>query len=567
MSRSPLHLESALLAGLPVVNHFVDRLGLDDLLDRYVPHTDRRCRLAPATALGLLLRNVLLRRAPLYALGEWAAPFEAVELRLAPGQGCLLNDDRVGRTLDYLFDADRASLLTEVVVRAVRAFDVDLEQLHNDSTTVTFAGQYTAARGGQRRGRPTLRVTHGHNKDHRPDLKQILWILTVSADGAVPVHFRTADGNTTDDQTHIETWALLHRLVGRPDFLYVADCKLCTRPAMAHIAGQGGRFLTVLPRTRREDAWFRDWMQTHDPEWVEVRRRRHPRRHGPPDVYRVLESPVRSAEGYRIVWVWSSLKAEQDARSRQERIEKGIVAVEALETRLRGKRARFRDRATVAQAVDTDLRLAGAGRWLTVTISEVLEDSFHQERPGRPSTGTRYLRSRRPRFHLDWKPHADTIDYDARTDGMFPLLTNCDDLPAADLLEKYKYQPRLEKRHEQLKTVRAVAPVLLKSVTRIEALMMIYFLALLVDALIEREMRRAMAAASIKSLPLYPEDRDCQAPTTDRLLDLFRDLQRHRLFRRHQLLQVFEPQLSDQQKQILTLLGVSPSAYAVAGRQ
>jgi hypothetical protein len=97
--------------------------------------------------------------------------------------------------------------------------------------------------------------------------------------------------------------------------------------------------------------------------------------------------------------------------------------------------------------------------------------------------------------------------------------------------------------------------------------MTVYFLALLVDALIERQMRRAMAAASIKSLPLYPEDRDCTAPTTDRLLDLLRDLQRHRLFRGRQLVRVFEPQLSDAHKQILTLLGVPLSAYTLATPQ
>jgi transposase len=563
MKSASLHLRSTHIAGLPVVNHFFDRLGLDELLDRYVPHPDQRCQLSPAVGLGLMVRNVLLGRAPLYALEEWAAPFEPSLLRLAPEQVRLLNDDRVGRTLDHLFDTDRASLLTEVVVRAVRVFDVNLEQLHNDSTTVTFSGQYATARGGMRRGRRTLRITHGHNKDHRPDLKQILWILTVSADGAVPVHFRAADGNTTDDQTHIETWTLLRQLVGRADFLYVADCKLCTRLALTHIADHGGRFLTVLPRTRREDGWFRDWVQTHKPLWVEARRRPHSRRHnGPPDVYRVTESPIRSAEGFRIVWVWSSQKAEQDARARQERIEKGVLALEVLETRLRGKRARFRDRAAVSQAVDIALHGADAQRWLTVTIQEVVENTFQQERPGRPSARTRYLRRQRPRFHLEWQPRTDAIDYDARTDGMFPLLTNDDGLSAVTLLEKYKYQPQLEKRHEQLKTVRAIAPVFLKSVTRIEALMTVYFLALLVDALIEREMRRAMVAASIESLPLYPEDRECRAPTTDRLLDLFRDLQQHRLFRGRQLVQVFAPQITKAQEQILGLLGVPLSAYA-----
>ncbi len=34
----------------------------------------------------------------------------------------------------------------------------------------------------------------------------------------------------------------------------MADSKLCTRTAMDHIDIAGGRFVTVLPRTRREDA-------------------------------------------------------------------------------------------------------------------------------------------------------------------------------------------------------------------------------------------------------------------------------------------------------------------------
>ena len=72
----------------------------------------------------------------------------------------------------------------------------------------------------------------------------------MSADGAVPVHCKTYDGNVTDDQIHIETWDFLYQLVGHADFLYVADCKLCTRDNMSHIAGRRGRFLTVLPRTR-----------------------------------------------------------------------------------------------------------------------------------------------------------------------------------------------------------------------------------------------------------------------------------------------------------------------------
>src|SRR3970282_1776018 len=138
----PWRLESRTLGALPVVNHFLDRLQLEALLSRYVSHRNRRLRLPPATALALLLRNVLLGRAPVYALEEWATPFEPAQLRLSAAQVSLLNDDRVGRALDELFDADRASLLTEVVVRAVQEFGVDLQQLQNDSTNVTFSAEY-----------------------------------------------------------------------------------------------------------------------------------------------------------------------------------------------------------------------------------------------------------------------------------------------------------------------------------------------------------------------------------------------------------------------------------------
>lgn len=562
----PWRLRSLTLSALPLLNHFLDRLQLDALLARYLPQRDRRLRLPPATALALLLRNILIGRAPVYALEEWAAPFDPALLHLTQAQMSVLNDDRVGRALDHLFDADRASLLTEVVVRAVQEFRVNLDELHNDSTSVTFSGEYRdAARGRLRRGQRTLVITHGHNKDHRPDLKQLLWMLTVSADGAVPVHYRAADGNTTDDQTHCHTWDTLHQLLGRADFLYVADSKLCTREALTYIAAQGGRFLTVLPRTRREDRWFRDWLQTHTPAWQEVRRAPHPRRHhGRPDIYRLTDSPIRSAEGYRILWVYGSLKAEQDHTARQGRIEKGIFALEALETRLRAPRCRFRTGAAVAQSAEAALSITGAERWIAFTVEQQRQDSYRQTQRGRPGPHTHYVRRERQRFHLTWSPRTDAIDYDARSDGMFPLLTNCDHLSGAELLAKYKYQPQLEKRHEQLKTVHAVAPVMLKSVARIEALLFVYFLALLLDALIERELRHAMRTAGIDSLPLYPETRLCRAPTTDRLIDLFADLQRHHLLAGHRCVQVFHPQLNALQTQVLDLLGVPHSAYAVS---
>jgi transposase len=154
----------------------------------------------------------------------------------------------------------------------------------------------------------------------------------------------------------------------------------------------------------------------------------------------------------------------------------------------------------------------------------------------------------------------DVVIADERTDGMFPLITNCH-TSCREILAAYKIQPKLEKRHEQLKTVQDLSPVWLKNIDRIEALLFLYFIALLVHALLERELRQGMAKAKIPSLPLYPEERDCRAPATERILDLFQPLQRHRLFRRRTHIQTFEPQLSDLQAQVAELLNIPRSAF------
>jgi transposase len=560
-------LVSKAMGPLPIVNHVLDRLRLDRFLGQFVPHTDQRLKLAPAVGLGVLLRNVLVAREPLYGLSEWAARFDETLLGIPPGNVGILNDDRVGRSLDYLFGADRAALMTAIVVHAVRTFDVDLSELHNDSTTVTFTGQYRGATGHSHRGLPTHRLTFGFNKDHRPDLKQLLYILTTAADGAVPVWCSVDHGNTTDDQTHIETWDTLRRLVGRPDFLYVADSKLCTKENLAHIAGQHGRFVTVLPRTRREDTWFRDWLQTHVVPWVELLRRTNPRRKdGPDEIYRGFESPLRSVEGYRILWIWSSQKHALDRESRQRRIQQAIDELDQLRTRMNSPRSRLKTCAQVKNAAAAILDRAQAQRWITVEVKTIEEQRFTQAKQGRPGKDTKYVRRSHQRPELHWQSNAETLQYDDRTDGIFPLIVNDVHLSLRDALVAYKHQPSLEKRHEQFKSVLEVMPVLLKSHTRIEALLFVYFLALLVEALIEREIRRRMNAEQIRSLPLYPEGRPCKAPTADRIFRVFEDVRRHRLLGPGTAVRKrFYDPLTPLQRTVLRLLGMSPATYFSAG--
>ena len=218
MQQKNLNLKKQRVAAMPLIDHVMQELGLREILAgalKLKRHTD---------CIEILVKNVLLTRSALYRVGEWADSFDPRHTR-----GGRFNDDVLARALDRLYLADRASLQTRCVLAAVKRFGVDTSTIHNDSTSVSFDGAYAD------QDRKAVHLKRGHSKDHRPDLKQLVYSLSVAADEAIPVHFKTYDGNTTDDTTHQQTWLTLRGLLGKSDFLYVADSKLCTEENMATI--------------------------------------------------------------------------------------------------------------------------------------------------------------------------------------------------------------------------------------------------------------------------------------------------------------------------------------------
>ena len=518
-------------------------------------------KLSHAEAIMLLVRNILIEREPLYKLSEWIVGFDPSLVGLGKASPSVLNDDRVGRSLDALFDADRASLMTRIGLKAIDEFSIDLDQLHNDSTTVTVSGEYKVGRS-RHNGKRSFALAQGHNKDHRPDLKQLLFTLTVSRDGAVPIHYKGYDGNTTDDKTHIQTWEALRRLTGRSDFIYVADCKLCTREQMCYICGEGGRFITVLPESRTECSWFKTWFLTHRVEWQELLKRPDPRN---PDSgeqeYWGYESPMASDEGYRIIWILSSDKRERDARNRQRKIEKSINGLDALKQKVGA--SKWKTKEQIEQAVEAILKRHSSECWLEWKMVPQHVVTYKQKGKGRPGKNTEYVKITKERWTFEAMPNGAKIQEDAETDGMFPLITNIPSkkMSMKHVLQIYKFQPYIEKRHEQMKSVFDAAPVFLKTPHRIEALMFVYFIVLLLNALIERDMRLSMRRQDIQFLPLYPEERRCKYPTTARIIDLFSNHRRHILSNGHEYVKSFYDQLSEIQAMVLSLLNIPKDHY------
>jgi hypothetical protein len=159
MARAAFSLGTEHLGPLPLVDYFIARLGIDTALDRAVPTTDRRARLASGKALAVPLRSMLVDREPTYRQHGTVAAFGEAAFRRTEAEARVLDDDQVGRALDRVLDADCGALVTEVVLAPKRRLRRDFGELHNDSTTVLFAGQYREAKGRTMRGKRAPIVT------------------------------------------------------------------------------------------------------------------------------------------------------------------------------------------------------------------------------------------------------------------------------------------------------------------------------------------------------------------------------------------------------------------------
>jgi hypothetical protein len=555
-------LRRELIGAMPAVNTVLGRLGFDRAVREHLPVPDTRCQMAAAAVTGVLVRCLATGRQPLYGLADWAAAFEPAQLGLRPGQARLLNDDRCGRALDLLSGADRASMMTALSLAAVREYQISMDELHNDSTSLALYGAYRAgaAAGTAADGPRAPRPARGFSKDHRPDLKQLVWILTVAADGNVPFTARMADGNAGDDQTHIRTWEECRAIAGSPAFLYVADSKLAAGANMAWIDGQHGRFVTILPRSRKEDSAGRDAIAAGELRFHPALALPGRRRSDPPRTWETAAAPGPSAEGWPITWVRSSAKRQADARARQDRITRAAAGLQQLAGRLSAPRCRLRTREAVDRAAGKIISDAGAGRWVSYTLCGQDRITRKRARPGRPRPGDSWTRVTRTTWTLAQVTDTALAARDAASDGCFPLITNDPRLTGAQVLAAYKRQPGIEPRHHAWKTVLHGAPAQLHTPARIDALAFCLYAALLVHALLERQLRQATTAAGLPPLRLYHEHRPAPQATGAVILAELDGTAITTITQHNQEITI-PPHLTSLQHQLITLLGIPPTSY------
>ena len=493
----------------PMVKYYMGQLGMYGLFQKYVP-MPLNGSIEPAQILCVMVSNIICASKPLYKIEEWLTDYTD-GLGEKPVQAALYNDDQLARSLDRLFGADRHSLLTDLSGNAIRVYELETNRIHNDTTSITFEGEYAIPEEG------AIKLMHGFNKDHRPDCKQIVFGLNIVADGYVPVSFQLFDGNRTDDTTHQVNWDDLRGLLEKEDFIYIADCKLCSAESLGHIEGNGGKFITIVPKNRVDVKRFHAHIRVHEVMWEDAYRVASSRKKGDFTVYRTYEGGP-SQDGYRLIWVHSSSKAAQDRIRREHRLSKVEKQLEALQFGL--NRYKLKTREQIAAAVEKCSK--AVGELLSIEIVEERQTVRVPATPGRPGPRTVYVEKEAIRYRLEWSRNEQAIEEASKTDGIFPLTTNTD-LEASEVLRKYKDQPYLEKRMYATKSILEVAPVFLKLPRRIEAITFLYFVALMIIALMERNIRKNMIIRSIDKLPILPQGMNTKKPTWNNLRYFFRN--------------------------------------------
>ncbi len=181
---------------LGLVAGVCQQAGIAQWLDIQVGENRRSVSVGQATVAmvlnGLGFSNRHLSLVPQY--------FENKPVEHLLGEGItadMLNDDCLGRTLDWLYEHDVTTLFAGLALQARRRFDIATQHLHIDTTSFSVSGDYALKEEGEA---VAVAITYGYSRDHREDLKQWMLALATTHDGDIPIFLRPLDGNSSDKE-------------------------------------------------------------------------------------------------------------------------------------------------------------------------------------------------------------------------------------------------------------------------------------------------------------------------------------------------------------------------------
>ncbi len=527
---------------LPVALAFLRKMGVAEIIDAAIPPPVPGPQSALSLALGLpppvpppsvgvcaegMILNILEGRVALSQMETWLRGLDIGTLWGHDIQPTQFTDDRLARSLDALFGAGLETLYSQIVVRLAQVFCVKFDRLHFDTTSLSTFGAHAVPDDA-----PGPRAVHGDSKDHRPDLLQWIFGMTVQQDG-LPVLSTLLDGNTADSLAHRAHLELLATQVNDPSTTtFLSDSKGCNAESLGLLRYLGFHFTTLLPHTfaAHEDVIKAALAQPD--AWCELANTQTGTK--PARVWRGCVVPIilpmlwPDAEGegaacearFRALVVHSTELARTHADAQAARIgkERQQLAKQCacLSTANYACRA---DAEAAAKSFIADHAVEGLTLSTTIEEASVRQKRTHRGRP-RSDEGPTFLTVYRVVGTVADDAAAQAAQ--ARNHGLFVLVishTIGPDHPATTTFEEYHGQEVVEAGFRWIKGPGQVSPILLQTPARIAALSFLFTVTLLLYRLLQREIRRAMATT--EQIVPGPNRVKTQRPTTQTMMNLF----------------------------------------------
>ena len=472
---------------LPIVKQFAKQINLVDTINTMVKS---QMQLPPGQAVLAMVLDTLSGRTPLYRLKEF---FQEKDTELMLGSQIdpeLFCDHNLGRVLDKIFDTGTQAIFSQLSQNAVKRFDIDSRKVHFDTTSISVYGDYELSQD-------PYKITYGHSKDHRPDLKQFL-ISLLCVDRNIPIVGAPKDGNASDKTLNNELLSNISKHMAshglKPGaFVYVADSAFVTKDNLEKASSEHTTFLSRLPATYKECSRAvqkainaNDWIALGSlAETVPPKKR-------PAAVYQTYETTVNLYDkDYRAIVVHSSA---HDKR-RHKRIDRLLAQKrKALDTLCKKIRSISYFCRADAQVATDKLQRAATGSYhkIECTIEKVAKFSRGRPTKDKPRMPTGY----EYQLHLKITADDQVVEPLRVQAGCFVLVTSLysqkdrENFSAYELLRLYKDQDGIERNFSFLKDPVIVNSIFLKKANRIEVLGLVLLISLLIWRLMEHCMRR-----------------------------------------------------------------------------
>ncbi len=483
-SQLPWTMLSSQEISIQSINHLgliagiIDDIGLEQIINEVVGSDPRELITSGQVVKGILLNGLGFTSQPLYLFPKFFED-KATECLLGDGiKAEYLNDDKIGRVMDKLYEKGLSSIFMIIALAVVKKYQLSTNFSHLDSSSFSVHGKYlinnlisSKLEVEQNEEPAPITITKGYSRDHRPDLKQFIIDLIVSGDGGIPLFLRVADGNEQDKVVFGEI-AVEYKSMIDFETMIVADSALYTAKNIKLMSSL--KWLSRVPLSLAKAKEL---------------------------VNNILEKELNqsSIEGYlwkeqvmtygeikqRWLLVESQKRKESDLKKLLERMEKEKEkASKNLQSLVKEKFTSPEVAMEVANRFSKSLKYHQLAE---IQIQEI-EDNKNKNKK---EIGNQLFQIR-----TTLEPNTDKVHELKTRAGRFILATNEleeSQLSSDDILIKYKDQQAAERGFGFLKDPLFFADsVFLKSPQRVETMAMLMGLSLLVYSLGQRELRHRL---------------------------------------------------------------------------